>query len=337
MRFRGGRIELHISRIHNFRAMDEITIEIVAALSFSLLGIFAFYRIFENKWPEHYFSPDDKTSIFISVSFMRYIAFRFLPTLLIVAICLSILRELQALDRMELGVIIGLGHGLITNGVSLLKILLKKKSVKLYINRFLQIGTNIFSILVVSVAGGFGGYLSSYSGIQKILPTFQGVVDNIWSSIFAISILLILKKFYLITQSIQPVDMYSRSLKKIHPGLLRCIKEESKKNNADEHLVLAVCVVENLQRPKWLRNIEKLYWSIFKKEGTYGIMQFSSGKYLTDRESISLAIQKFFKDTGSDYKDYEVIEKIAQLYNADPNYIAAVSDAYTYLKPYSGS
>lgn len=313
--------------------MRNYPIEIYLLMFSSIIFIYAFYRFFESKWPEHYFSPDDKTSIFVSLSLTRYLVFRFFPVAVITALILSVSKNFHTDERIILGLISGLSHGIITNGVSVIKILMKDSSVKLYINKFLQIGSNLLTITIVTIAGAFGGYVSSFETTQKLSPTFQGIVDNLWSSFIAIALFFLLRKVYSATQNFQPVDIYERSYRKINADLLNYIKKIADENNADEKLILAICITENLQRPAWFRFLEKMYWLVFRRKGTYGIMQVTSSKYLSDEESIALSVKEYLSNTKRINQDYSSIEEAASNYNKDLSYVATVMEAYSYLGP----
>lgn len=309
------------------------SVEIFLLVIASIVFIYSFYRFFESKWPEHYFSPDDKTSIFISLSPTRYLLFRFFPVAIIIALIFSISKNFHVNERIILGIIAGLSHGIITNGVSIFKISIKDNSVKLYINKFLQIGSNLFTIAIVVLAGAFGGYISSFETTQKLSPTFQGIVDNLWSSFIAISLFFLLRKVYSTTQKFRPIDIYEKSYQKIDAKLLDYIKKTADENSADEKLILAICIAENLQRPKWFRLTEKMSWLVLRQRGTYGIMQVTSDKYLSDEESIVLSVQKYFSNTKEINQDYSTLEGVISGYNSDPNYVATVMEAYSYLGP----
>lgn len=313
--------------------MPIYSIEIFLLVMASIVSMYAFYRYFESKWPEHYFSPDDQTSIFVSLSPTRYLLFRFLPVAIITALILSISKNFHANERIALGIIAGLSHGIITNGVSIFKILVRDNSVKLYINKFLQIGSNFFTIVIVTLAGAFGGYVSSFETTQKLSPTFQGIVDNLWSSFIAIALFFLLRKIYSATQKFQPVDIYENSYRKIDVKLLDYIKRVANENNADEKLVLAICITENLQRPKWFRLGEKMSWFLFRRKGTYGIMQVMSDEYLSDEESIDFSVRRHLSNTKKMNQDYSTLEGVISGYNSDQSYVATVMEAYSYLGP----
>jgi len=64
--------------------------------------------------------------------------------------------------------------------------------------------------------------------------------------------------------------------------------EASERYKIDEAITLAVMVVENAQRPPWARRLERAKGRVIKK-GTYGIMQVTSERPVSDSESIEIA------------------------------------------------
>lgn len=314
--------------------ISTISLKTIFLSALTVVSIYSFYRFFESKWPENYFSNDDKTSIFISVSPMRFLLFRMLPVAIIISLIFAIEKNIPTKERILWGIFIAFVHAILSNGVSLFKILTKNNSVKIYINRLLQIGTNVLTILIVICGGAIGGLLSGIIIFQKLTPTFQGIIDNLWSSFIAIAAFFTFKKIYqLANNKTKTINIYEKSYEKIGAELLNFIKEKSKENYADFELVLAVCMIENIQRPKWFRELEKLAWTIFRKGGTYGIMQIKSSAYISDKESISIAIDKYFKNTKNMIVNFESLKKYVSTYNNLEKYTYEVFGAYCYLRP----
>lgn len=311
--------------------MENNCVELAFLAFIALVFSYVFYRFFESKWPEHYFSPDDNVSIFISLSPIGYLIFRFLPISIIFALVFSVSKSLSLEDRIALGFVSGFLHGIFTNGLSLLKIVTRDNTVKIYFNKLLQIGSNIFTFVIVVLAGAAGGYLSSFALIQGLSPTYQGVIDNLWSSFVAIAIFFSLQKTVSMVKKKPTTDIYGRSYESISADLIQYVREISDRYNADEKFVTAICVVENLQRPKWFREFEKVAWFFFRRPGTYGIVQAQNNKYLSDKESIEVAVSRELKDTKG--KDLSMLHDVALQYNGDPKYADIVMEAYSYLNP----
>ena len=113
---------------------------------------------------------------------------------------------------------------------------------------------------------------------------------------------------------------------------MHLIENLSEKNNADPTLVKAICIAENIQRPSWIRRLENILGR-FKPEATYGIMQVTSKKPISDKESIKQAIEQFFKD--SSHMNFNKKIKSVERYNSDQKYIFFVEEIYRYITPES--
>ena len=67
-------------------------------------------------------------------------------------------------------------------------------------------------------------------------------------------------------------------------------------------MVYAIMIYENFNRPKFVRWIEYVHFLVNTKPHTLGIMQVTTSKWINDRQSIILAIEKiltsFFMGIG---------------------------------------
>ena len=75
---------------------------------------------------------------------------------------------------------------------------------------------------------------------------------------------------------------------------MKSIKDSSEQCNANFDLVFVFCVVENIQRPKWFRNIENMI-----PMATKGIMQVKSFFPIDDSTSVKIAIKNYFQNTSN--------------------------------------
>ena len=110
--------------------------------------------------------------------------------------------------------------------------------------------------------------------------------------------------------------------------IIKEIKKQAEIYNADEYLAIAICIVENLQRPSWFRILERIK-SFFIPQGTYGIMQVSSNGYISDEESIHIAMRDYLLDTSGKSDMIDVIKR----YNADDRYMEMVLEFYRAISP----
>lgn len=301
----------------------------------SIFLIHIFYRYVENKWPEVYFSTSDKMSVFIALSPVRFFLFRFFPIVLTTTFVLAIVKDdyFPLRSRLVIGFLIGFIHAFRTDLVAIFKVLKNSKSVKLYMNKWSQIVAHIFSAFLVVSLSILAGYFSSWKFFQEMTPTWQGVIDNLWSSIITAGFIFGFYHLYStlsskISSSMSSIDIYDQSRKSINPLIFQEIRRQSEIYNANENLAVAICIVENLQRPSWVRFLEKIK-SFFFPRGTYGIMQVSSSGYISDKESVTMAIRDYLKDTKYEVDD---LQNVIRRYNHDDRYIDMVLEVYRALQ-----
>lgn len=293
-------------------------------------SIVVFYNAFKATWPELYFSISDYTSLFISVTPKRYLAFRIVPIIIISSMILAVF--FPHFSSKETILICGSAafvHSILTNGVALLKIFRRSPDIHTYFNTYMQVLVHLGTIVLALFAGFLGGLFAKSEIIKAVIPSPQGLVDNLWSALITAIFIVFFYKIYK-SQEISNEQIFDKSLKNIDPNLREYIEIESANNSTDSKLILAICIVENIERPKWFRKFEKAKSFLFTK-GSYGIMQLQSDKYLNDKQSIKGAIEKFFK-----YKkvyDYESFESLMKSYNPDSKYVELVFEAYRFLEP----
>jgi hypothetical protein len=295
-----------------------------------------FYYSFRSKWPEIYFSTTDFTSIFIRISAKRYFGFRLLPILIVCSTLVSILVKNDSYGNLPIGLFTALIFSLNADGKIILDILRKSNNVHTFFNKYQQILIHLFSIIAISFVGWMGDIVGQTKTAQTLTPTLNGLVDNIWSSILIALFVVYFYKLYE-QESDSTYRIFEKSLSEIGDVVRKTIKIESNKRNIDNELVTAICIIENIQRPKWFRHLEKIK-SLFIKEGSYGIMQVHASNYIDDKESITRAIRMIPKNTifpnYPNNKDEieDKVKHIALTYNNDNRYSDLVWDSYEYLK-----
>lgn len=112
-------------------------------------------------------------------------------------------------------------------------------------------------------------------------------------------------------------------------------------------LTYSIMIIENFNRPLMYRYVESLS-SLFKKRGTYGIMQVSNSKALSDENSVCEGLKFIISNYGKVKKysagkepDYitdknnierYIIERVAWLYNNSTDYSSEVMEIYDFIK-----
>lgn len=123
---------------------------------------------------------------------------------------------------------------------------------------------------------------------------------------------------------------YSQLQSKYH----EIIKKACNNNYFFIQIVYSIMIYENFNRPRFVRWIEYIHFSLTKKPHTLGIMQVASSKWINDTQSVILAINKIKSDCDNIVDDYAkrkeefslrlIVRKIAGKYNKDDAYVEEV-------------
>lgn len=270
---------------------------------------------------------------FISVSFKRYIFFRFLPCFLINTLVIAVLTKDYPINlSYSTGAISLFIQSLATDGMAIYDLLTKSKRVKIYFNFSFQVVIHLITIILLVGIGVASGYASKLSFFRALTPSPQGLIDNIWSALIAVLLVEYLRLAYS-GSNIGIQEIFIRSQKSIGANILNYIRDKSIEQNANPILVQAICIVENIQRPKWIRVFEDIK-SWLRLVGTYGIMQVKSNHPISDKESIDIALREHLKNTLK-IKNIDNLKKHIEIYNSSEEYKELVIQAMFYLDPYS--
>lgn len=219
-------------------------------------------------------------------------------------------------------------YALSTDGVALYRLVARSSGIAIYFNRTFQILLHAGVLITLMAIGSIAGYLSSTSFVRAVSPTLQGLVDNIWSAGIAVIILFALNEVF----SSEDTDievLLRRSYRSLSAELLGVIDEESRVHSAKRDLVLAIAVVENIQRPSWLRSVER-WLAPIKGEGTYGLMQVRSGKFISDKESIKAAVRQYLANTA--FLSDEQLQSKVRAYNPNEKFADLVDQTMTMIR-----
>lgn len=309
--------------------LSNLAQHILGVVLFTYIVLRLFYKVFELTWPELYFSVNDKTALFVSVSWQRYLAFRFAPFFLATTFAAGVfMRSHSVSENISATLLSAAVYSFLTDGKAIYQIITKSSEIRTYFNSRFQVILHIITVLLFLFVGFVSGLVAKTYVVETITPTMQGLVDNLWSSLLVVLLAFYLKQIYS-QEGLSEDILFRRSLDNISPSVLHAIDTYSRKKNANLVLVKAVCIAENLQRPKWVRKIEALM-GIFKAEGTYGIMQVKSKKNVSDIKSVEIAVSKFFKNT-SGVNDIDKLRATILNYNNDDGYVNIVLKIMTFL------
>jgi hypothetical protein len=297
--------------------------KVLLAVALGIGFLFIFFRAVQAHWPQSYFGATEGTAFSISSSPHRFLLFRFIPVFiscLFVAVSLERVRDSAWLGAL----VVGLGHGLLTAGVSLFAwVRLPERVRRGRAAIALLQGLTFFGVIAVAVAAAAARHL-----LAPLIPPIRELTAALWTALLAG-----VAGAFVINVSRKPtseVELVRHSIRRIPRILWEVADEISTGAGADVHLVRAVMVVENLQRPGWFRRLERLKSRILPV-GTYGIMQVSSTSLVSDEESIRMAASRMagVRVTDEDGSiDGTSFDSFARSYNGDSTFRSLLQAAY---------
>lgn len=306
--------------------IDRPIVEAAVVVAAGVVFLWMFYVAMRVDWPEQYFATTDFTAYAISASPIRYAIFRFAPafiTCLVVAVTLD--RRASPYTFTSTMLVAGI-HGVSTLGVALIA---WARSDKKQRHRRASIAL-IRSVALVGVLGVALLAAATRSQLSFVVPEIRDLGTTLWTAgLAAIGGAFVVQ--YSRSHGLEEGNLVNRALNSLPTKFIAVAVDAAASANADEVLVLAVMAVENLQRPPWFRQLERWKSRVFR-DGTYGIMQVSSRKALSDEESIRLAVAERFASvnvrTPKGDLDYEALKRFASHYNGVSTYVSTLSTAY---------
>lgn len=294
---------------------------IAAALATGFL--YVFFQAVRTEWPGSYFGPTDVTSYSVTASPLRYAAYRLLP---LFTVCLFVAVTLERRDgyAIQTSLAIAITHASLTNGRALGRWALSGPLARHRVPIALVRGAVFVGLVLV----GYVAFLAR-GALSSVVPPLDQLTSALWTAVLA-GVLGV----YITNRSqhggSDQFELVNRSIAQLDGELRNLMVELASANDADPSLGLAVMAVENLQRPRWFRRLERVK-SLFIASGTYGIMQVSADHWISDEESIRRAVETYLKGihVPDDYElQNHVLSSFAQSYNPDPVYVELLQSAY---------
>jgi hypothetical protein len=175
----------------------------------------------------------------------------------------------------------------------------------------------------------------------NILPDFTTIANELW--------IIILVFIFQITNNVKlsedgtlkRKEVYLKSRYNYFKKLYGKIIKENTKNDVLETISYAIIIYEDFNRPKLARYIENIRFRLTKKPHTLGVMQVSTNKLLTDKESIILGTKKIVNahkdyltkpEDGYGYNEWSAIRQIISDYNTGNSYNYEVIDLAQTIK-----
>ena len=235
----------------------------------------AFYAEFESKWPENYFGGDYGVDPVVSRTPLRYLAFRLGPVVavLIVAGVVGARLGESRFTVIAYASALHLMAGPIGGVVRSLRASPPKIGMATY---------RVGAILVVLLAMGVALLIADRA--DRLVPTLDELAAAIWIGVAVVALSRLAKS--LTARQPRTDELLRRARAELDPSLLRRLSEKDARYST---AYLAIAYAEHLNRPEWVRRIER---KVMRRGGSYGLMQTTSPSPLTDDQSVDLFLDR---------------------------------------------
>jgi hypothetical protein len=283
-----------------------------------------FYTAVRTEWPSNYVSIDADYGVIINRSFLRYALFTLGPTYLVSLFATTLCNRFGG-HGVGCGVLIAIVHVIKNNGRHAFLVMRYRHDQARYPLLIVDV-FNIGVVFVAALAGAVGP-----GPFPDIVPSASDFFSSLWTTAFvavvAICLLYATKNRTTLDKLLQRSQAETRDLTPIALSL-------AGKHGTDPALVLAIMYAENLQRPHWVRTLERIKGKIWPA-GSYGVMQISSNRPLSDLESVHKAVTERLSGKsvphGEYSYDYEELENTLREWNDNDEFVTLARQLYGYL------
>ena len=199
-------------------------------------------------------------------------------------------------------------------------------------------------LVVINILIGIAVFASTLRiDFSCVIPRFEGIRDNLWSTLLAA---IIVAWFIQFTNMRPPLSHQEVKWNEWASFIMQqgevishkygsILQQVSEKNNINSIIMEAILVYENLNRPSMIRHVENCLVGFMPFTMTVGIAQVSSDRKLSDEESIDIMGQILGSTAESldeSLPPYLWLSKLLEAYN-DETYAENVMKILEVLHP----
>ncbi|TFV88592.1 hypothetical protein [Blastococcus sp. CT_GayMR16] len=293
------------------------------------LFLHALYRVVQVNWPNSYFSQSSELELKTSSGRVRYACFRFGPVF--VAAAFAAVTTARADESALLSVVaLWALHTGDTSGRTLLNFLRRKaRGLAASVSQAaLAIATGLALAAVCVLAW------TLRNPVDGLIPEPEVLVEALWTAAFAGIVAAFLLRASEGSADVSAV--VTSELSKLRSGgLVATLHGEADENGVSREFLETLMIAESLERPRWFRQLERLF-AFTRARATYGVMQVSSARALTDEESIAAtaAAYRGYRPAHTSAGPIEPYLRAALArHNPDAAFIELAYDIYLELVP----
>jgi hypothetical protein len=200
---------------------------------------------------------------------------------------------------------------------------------------------HIYNVVIINFVAVVTELFSHSHGLAAVTPSLEGIVDNIWSSLFVSLIVVAFIESSHRASLPRPEEraevaqrFVGNSLVRIEQGFGRHIDALRGTDRVLARLLRAILIFEDMNRPAWIRYIERTIVSIPGMELTVGIAQVRADSPISDFDSITRAHELLTNGTApvglrrDDASEKDRLVHLLRRYNDSEKYVNDVLSVY---------
>lgn len=301
-----------------------------------------FYRLVRDEWPQLYTYNKSLLERSIQQNGVRYLAFQALPTLGAFLAVSTTASRLNLISWLAVTTAV-----LVFASSTSWRIL--TQSFKYKRRRFVTVLTQVWSTMVILILGCVAILFGRYC--QAFIPSPEAFVEAAWTAVFVAIGLHGAKTLFDSGVLNNHRDRIEAARKDVGERVWQYAAMRGQECGVPVRLLQAIIVAESMQRPRWIRRLERLTARVtfHKISFTQGVTQEQSTRVLSDVDSIEKTI-RFLRNHLSDEDisrirkwDYEcreydeikrLCEQVVLKRLSDKSYVELVVDLAFYLGKY---
>lgn len=249
--------------------------------------LFGCYRAVEWRWPERYIGMYSTFGLSTQETWARFLAYRAVPTYVFTATCCVTVERVGGYTWLA-ALVVWLASVVLTHGRVIARGLVRREGEVNYASYHLVMLV-VLSATVAMAAIARGAWAT-------LVPSPDDLLSAAWSGLVVAGlggfIVVTLRSRDSDAPAYGPEYFVERAEREVGVGAFDFLHGECIRQGADPLLMKSLLVVEAIQRPLWLRNLERLSVRL-RIARTSGVMQVTSSEPLSDEESIRLAVKAY--------------------------------------------
>jgi hypothetical protein len=237
-----------------------------------------FFHLLRTNWPSNYYSTSDLLGQTLSRRWYRYALFRFGPVIVAAAI-VAVTGPDEWPQVFLSSLVFGLIHAFGTSGYAL-AVGAARNSLT---TRQAVVDAGVFVLVVL--ASLTGALLSPL--FRNYVPGFDKYVEVLLTGVVAAMAYTYLARW---TAPATSSATHTELLATVPKATIDLTVRAAAKHRVDRDLALAVLVTEGLQRPGWLRRVERATGGRLRLSRTHGPFQNATDPTIPDEQSIEAAM-----------------------------------------------